>query len=352
MAMMLDTQGFNFTASKIGSSSKVWNVRKRHRTTYNAPSWKVCRLSQAACPVSAVVSNSVRTTEVLHATTSKKMNIDSNNLNMLPVAALCDTSIGKRSPTSTTTHVSYLCTSQDSIENSPLKTVIASPSASLHANKNSHKLSASCSSLVHVPQKRKRKKKLPKGVCLCVSTPGHERYGVRVRLGKNQHRIGSQYCDVQSAHRVAQIFKRVARANEHGLVELSTPSVPWDELQQKVKVFVKWKTEIAEKTVLEVLVEWLNRHHLRPKTRTEPSSQQNIKSQISTNVEPKMEQQSMLPVSSFLDFPPNKTQDAENDDITNSDWNRGKVQPFSFINQILRKCDSQMKRSGMDVFEV
>lgn len=116
-------------------------------------------------------------------------------------------------------------------------------------------------------------------------------------------------------------------------------------------------TEIAVKSVLTVLVEWLNRHQHRPKNRAEClSKQNNIRISKKPNPPPKIEQQSIesvsLPLGFDIDTAPtiDKMPEAINNDKVGDDLS--KVQPFSFINQILRKCDSQLKRSGMDVCKI
>jgi hypothetical protein len=109
--------------------------------------------------------------------------------------------------------------------------------------------------------------KLPQNVIMTVKTPGNQRFGVKLKIACKQLRIGSRYCDAESASRVARAFRKVATVIK-GKKDFEVNPAALAACAQRNEmawVYAKWKRSKEQIPVHQLLTQWLTKYFSQPR---------------------------------------------------------------------------------------
>ena len=108
------------------------------------------------------------------------------------------------------------------------------------------------------------KSALPRNVVIaCRKRAGNHRYGVKMKFGEKQIRIGSRFCDVDSASKIAKAFRYVATPCEVGRGVFDIDEKKLASLEGRVNVYMRWGTKRTTVTATQYLREWAKAFRLK-----------------------------------------------------------------------------------------
>lgn len=105
-------------------------------------------------------------------------------------------------------------------------------------------------------------RKLPLNVVRTAKS--HERYGVKLTFGNHQLRVGSSYCDVESAAIMVRVFKTIMESPRPRVFTIN-PVARAEAVKQgeMVSVYDRWKRTRCRVTAVAVIEEWMQKHAQR-----------------------------------------------------------------------------------------